>query len=48
VPARISPKDARNDCTLFEPRVKVERQTGSTREAPSSAKSAFDALFKDL
>lgn len=48
VPARVSPKDARNDCTYFEPRVKVERQTGSTREAPSSAKSAFDALFKDL
>jgi hypothetical protein len=44
IPARIPVKDAANDCTLFEPRVRVERQTGSA--APSSARSAFDDLFK--
>lgn len=45
--ARISPKDARNECTLFAPRTTVERQTGSTPAAgPTSAKQAFDDLFK--
>ena len=54
--ARVSPKDARNDCTLFAPRTTVERQTG-TAAAPadsstsggsgsSSARRAFDDLFK--
>lgn len=41
---RVSPKDARNECTLFSPRVQVERETGST--APPSARKAFDDLFK--
>ncbi len=44
VPARISPKDARNACTLFEPRTTVERETKSA--APTSARKAFDDLFK--
>jgi hypothetical protein len=44
--ARVAPKDAPNQCTLFEPRVQVERQTSSTREGPQSAKDAFDKLFK--
>jgi hypothetical protein len=44
--ARIAPKDAPNTCTLFEPRVRLERQTSSTREGPMSAKDAFDKLFK--
>jgi hypothetical protein len=44
VPALIAVKDAANDCTFFEPRVRVERQTGST--SPASARSAFDDLFK--
>ncbi len=44
-PARIAVKDAPNNCTLFEPRVRVERQTGSTREGPASAKDEFDKLF---
>jgi len=44
IPARISPKDARNACTLFEPRVTVERITSAP--APSSARKAFDDLFK--
>ena len=44
IPARVSPKDAQNACTLFEPRVTVERITSSP--APSSARTAFDDLFK--
>ncbi len=51
VPVRISPKDARNDCTLFDARTTVERETKSS--APSSgaggapsARQAFDDLFK--
>ncbi len=47
IAVRISPKDARNDCTFFRPRVKVERETGSTPAAGNSgAKKAFDDLFK--
>lgn len=44
VPARISPKDARNTCPLFEPRTTVERETKSS--GPPSARKAFDDLFK--
>jgi len=44
VPVRISPKDARNQCTLYEPRTTVERETRSV--APTSARKAFDDLFK--
>lgn len=44
IPARITPKDARNACQLFSPRTTVERETGST--APASARKAFDDLFK--
>ena len=44
VPARVSPKDARNTCAFFEPRTTVERETKSA--APSSARKAFDDLFK--
>ena len=43
--ARVSPKDAKNSCTWFAPRTTVERQT-STPAAPSSARQAFDDLFK--
>ena len=48
VPARVSPKDARNECPLFEPRTTVERETksASSPSGPSSAKKAFDDLFK--
>jgi hypothetical protein len=48
IKARISPKDAANDCTLFGVRASFERETRST-VAPSqesSAKKAFDDLFK--
>jgi hypothetical protein len=44
VPARVAPKDARNTCELFEPRVTVERETGST--GPTGARKAFDDLFR--
>ena len=48
VPARISPKDARNQCPLYEPRTTVERETtsASSSSGPQSAKKAFDDLFK--
>ena len=50
IPARVSPKDARNECDQFEPRTTVERETkssgaGSSGSAPS-ARQAFDDLFK--
>ena len=44
LPARVSPKDVRNDCALFAARRTVEKETGST--APTSARKAFDDLFK--
>jgi hypothetical protein len=44
VPVRISPKDARNQCALYEPRTTVERETRSV--APTSSRKAFDDLFK--
>ena len=43
---RVSPKDAPNECQLFAARVQVERETGSAQPAQSSAKKAFDDLFK--
>jgi hypothetical protein len=55
LPARVSPKDARNACALMTPRTTVERQTstpkpaaGSTSDSggSSSARKAFDDLFK--
>jgi hypothetical protein len=42
--ARISPKDQRNTCELFDAKATLERETGST--APTSARKAFDDLFK--
>jgi hypothetical protein len=44
LPARVSPKDERNACALFEPRTTVERETGTS--GPPSARQAFDDLFK--
>ena len=48
IPSRVSPKDTRNDCDRFSPRVNVERATGSAPASggQSSAKKAFDDLFK--
>lgn len=47
IPARISPKDALNDCTRFGVRASWERETSSKPAAssPSSAQKAFDDLF---
>jgi hypothetical protein len=44
VPARVTPKGARNGCTFFEPRTTVERETTTPR--PDDARKAFDDLFK--
>src|SRR6186997_2044424 len=45
IPARVSPKDGRNTCELFSPRVTVERETHSQVQSggtsPNSAKKAF-------
>jgi len=41
---RVAPKDARNACTLWEPRKTIERQTHSV--AANSVRQAFDDLFK--
>lgn len=50
IPVRIAPKDARNTCELFSPRVTIERETHSKAQpqaaAPSGARKAFDDLFK--
>ena len=48
IPTRVSPKDVRNECAHFEPRTTVERETRSSSSpaSPSSAKKAFDDLFK--
>jgi hypothetical protein len=47
IAARVSPKDGRNECRFFVPRVSVERETGSTPAAGANrAKKAFDDLFK--
>jgi hypothetical protein len=47
IPARVSPKDVANTCSLFAPRISVERETGSQPAAGgSSARKAFDDLFK--
>lgn len=55
VPARVSPKDVANECTLFEARTSLERETtaaappsssGPSAAEPSSARKAFDDLFK--
>lgn len=45
IPARISPKDVRNECMLFSPTVRVER-TFESDVPPQDARKAFDALFK--
>jgi hypothetical protein len=42
--AAVSPKDTANDCRLFAPSVRLERQTSTA--GPPSAKQAFDDLFK--
>jgi hypothetical protein len=43
VPARLTPKNARNTCTLYSPRSTVERETTTPRT--NDARKAFDDLF---
>ena len=46
---RITKKDIRNECTFFVARSSIEREThdsGGPAIRPSSARSAFDNLFK--
>jgi hypothetical protein len=43
IPARISPKNAKNTCSLFTPRTTVERETTTPRS--DDARKAFDDLF---
>jgi hypothetical protein len=44
IPARISPKNAKNTCDRFSPRTTVERETTTPRT--DDARKAFDDLFK--
>ncbi len=46
IPELIARKDARNQCTFYEPRMTVERETTSTASRPLDARSAFENLFK--
>ncbi len=43
IPARITPKNARNTCNLFAARSTVERETTTPRT--NDARKAFDDLF---
>ena len=45
IPARVSPKNTKNDCALFSPRTTVERET-TAQQRPDNARKAFDDLFK--
>ena len=48
IPARVSPKDVRNDCTLMTPKITKDLAADKARapETPDDARKAFDALFK--
>ena len=56
IPERIAKKDARNECTFFEFRMTVEKDTSpisyatsaptTTAARPDDARKAFDDLFK--
>ena len=47
IPERIPKKDARNDCTFYQMRVTVEKETSSAGAArPATARQAFENLFK--
>jgi len=48
IPTRVTPKDKRNTCSYYEPRVTVERETRTapTPASDTGARQAFDDLFK--
>jgi hypothetical protein len=43
IPARVTPKNTRNTCSLYSPRTTVERET--TTPKVDGARKAFDDLF---
>jgi len=48
IPARVSNKHARNECTFFQPKVvkDLAADKGRQPQTPDDARKAFDALFK--
>jgi recombinational DNA repair protein (RecF pathway) len=48
IPARVSGKHARNQCTFFQPKVVRDLTADKARQpqTPDDARKAFDALFK--
>lgn len=47
IPERIARKDARNECTFYAMRVRVEKETSTPSAArPENARQAFENLFK--
>lgn len=47
VPTRVSPKDVRNTCAAYAPRLVADLAADKGRiESPDDARKAFDALFK--
>lgn len=46
VPERVPDKTARNECSFFSLRVKVEKETSSGPAQVNDARAAFDRLFK--
>jgi len=47
IPQRIARKDARNECTFYSMRVRLEKETSTPIAArPQDARTAFENLFK--
>jgi hypothetical protein len=48
IPARVSPKHARNECAFYQPKVvrDLTADKGRQPQTPDDARKAFDALFK--
>jgi hypothetical protein len=48
IPARVSPKHARNECAFFSPKIvkDLAADKGRQPQTPDDARKAFDALFK--
>ena len=47
IPARVSGKHARNECTFFQPKIvkDLAADKGKQLQTPDEARKAFDALF---
>jgi len=48
IPARVANKHARNECTLFHPKIVKDLAADKPRQpqTPDDARKAFEALFK--